>query len=117
MALTQRYNFKVPGDGLYNPIRQTALKDKHGLLQPSISAKLYSKRKARPKAFASAITSRYNSADVVPSSFAQHGRGKLPGAHKGVVIQPIKPGSIDYFGMGVRLPLSKVTRPRKRLVS
>ena len=72
----QPYLFDPRGDGVRAPIRQTAAKGIGGLLPPNVAAKLYARRHAKPNAFASTITSRYNVSHVEPSSFSQMGRGR-----------------------------------------
>jgi hypothetical protein len=74
-GITQNYIFDPRGDGVRYPIRQTAARGSGGLLPPGVASKLYARRHAKPNVFASTITSRYNAANVIPSSFSQYGRG------------------------------------------
>ena len=96
----QPYLFDPRGDGVRDPIRQASIKTKRENLIPSVAAKLYTRRKAKPIVYNSAITSRYNITDVIPSNFAQHGRGKKTGGSKGIKIAGIVPGNVDSWGLG-----------------
>jgi hypothetical protein len=72
-AKTSPYYINAPLDGIYRPVRQSALVWNQGILNPSISAKLY-RRQIHPQVFAPQIKSIPR--PVRPSFFTQYGRGK-----------------------------------------
>ena len=105
MSNFQPYIFHPEGEGVYAPVRQALLKWKDGNFSPSASAELWRKQKRKPHPFASAITSRYNITDVIPSEFSQAGKGKKHpkvGAPKSIKIGMIKPGDINYGGKMIK---------------
>ena len=74
---TQPYLFDPRGDGVRAPIRQTAIRNPTGLLAPAVAAKLWMRRRAARKPFASAINGLSVYSHVEPSAFSQFGRGRL----------------------------------------
>lgn len=105
-GITQNYMFDPAGDGIRFPIRQTAIVNPNGLLPRGVAAKLWARRHAAPDPFASAITSRYNASDVVPSAFAQFGRGSKA--------DPLKlgRGRIGFRRIAQVIPSSSIYAPK-----
>lgn len=107
MSIFQPYAFDPRGAGVYYPIRQATIRKKEGNFNPIMSANLWRKQKRKPNVYASAITSRYNIAEVAPSNFSQYGSGKKYTPAKQIRIGKIRPGDIKYdtLGKGSGLPM------------
>ena len=72
----QPYIFHPQGYGVYAPIRESPLREKRENLTPATAALYWKRQRKMPNVFSTAITSRYNSTEILPSAFAQYGRGR-----------------------------------------
>lgn len=72
----QPYIFDPLGDGVRYPIKQARAVTPSGLLPPNVAAKLWSRRRAAPNVFSSAIHKESGAGVIKPSYFSQVGRGR-----------------------------------------
>ena len=77
---TQPYKMDPRGDGIRYPIRQAPLRERHGSLDPSVSATLYRRRGAMPMVMNAGI--RGVRLPVGASSMSQAGQGRRRRARK-----------------------------------